>query len=240
MMLAAQRAKDSAVLEALAASGADVDRRSDQSVTALMVAATTGNAAAVESLVAMSADLEISDLDGFTPLFHAVQSGEENEGALHIADLLINGGSNVNARDVSGATPLMHAALGGMKDMTSRLLDAGAMLNATDSVGWTALHFAARSPSGADAAGLIINIISQSGESVDIPDSGGTTPLIVAAAHNNTAAVRLLLEAGASFSRQDKTGRNAYEYTVIRNAPDAREAIREAIEESDRASQVKK
>ena len=234
MMLSAQRVRGAAMLEALAASGADVNSQSNQGVTALMVAATSGNTAAVESLIVLSADLEIKDFDGYTPLFHAVHSSEENDDAMAVVDLLINRGSNVNAQDASGATPLMHAALGGREDITGRLLDANARIDATDSVGWTALHFAARSSSGADVADLLIKKILQSGKSVDIPDNGGTTPLMIAAAYNNTAAVRLLLEAEASFSRQDKTGRNAYEYASIKNALGARDVIKEAMEEPRR------
>jgi len=234
MMLAAQRVQDEALFEVLAAGGADIDSRSNQGVTALMVAATSGNVAALNSLISMSADLEIKDYDGFTPLFHVVQSSEENNDVIGVIDLLINGKCNVNAKDISGATPLMHAALGGKHRMAGRLIDAGASMDATDSVGWTALHFAARSEGGVNVAELLIEKMLLDGKSVDVPDNGETTPLMVAAAYNNAAAVRLLLEAGASFSRQDKTGRNAYEYASMKNASRSRDAIKEAMEESQR------
>jgi len=234
MMLAAQRVQDETLFEVLVANGADVDSRSNQGVTALMVAATSGNTPALKSLIALSADLELKDFDGFTPLFHVVQSREENDDVIGIIDLLIDGKSDVNAQDMSGATPLMHAALGGKHRMAGRLLDAGARVDATDSVGWTTLHFAARSEGGVNVAELLTKKILLDGKSVDIPDNGGTTPLMVAAAYNNTATVRLLLEAGASFSRQDKTGRNAYEYASMKNAARSLDAIKEAIEESQR------
>ena len=234
MMLAAQRVQDAALFETLVANGADVDSRSNQGVTALMVAATSGNIAAIESLIAMGADLEIKDLDGLTPLFHAVQSSEEIDGVIDIVDLLLNGRSDVNAQDISGSTPLMHAALGGKHRIAGRLLDAGAGMDITDSVGWTALHFVARSDAGVKAAEILIEKMLLAGKSVDVPDNGGTTPLMVAAAYNNAAIVRLLIQAGANFSRQDKTGRNAYEYASMKNASHSRDAIKEAIEESQR------
>ena len=233
MMLAAQRITDAAMFEALAAAGADIDGQSNQGVTALMVAANNANAVAVESLIALGADLEIKDLDGFTALFHAVQSSERGDSLL-VMNLLIDGGSCLNAQDISGATPLMYAALGGKDDTARRLIDAGARIDATDLVGWTALHFAARSPTGANVTDFIIRKMSLLGKSVDIPDNGATTPLMVAAAHNNAPAVGLLLEAGASFSRRDNTGRSAYEYASVRNAPRARDVLRQAMDESQR------
>jgi serine/threonine-protein phosphatase 6 regulatory ankyrin repeat subunit A/serine/threonine-protein phosphatase 6 regulatory ankyrin repeat subunit B len=233
-MLAAQRAEDAAMFKTLFVGGANFDSQSNQGVTALMVAATSGNTVAIESFLAFGANLEIKDLDGFTPLFHVIQSGEENDNAIETLNMLINGGSNVNAQDISGATPLMHAALSDRQDIAGMLLDAGAEIDKKDNVGWTALHFAARSPVGAHATELLVKNMSLLGHSADLPDNGGTTPLMIAAAYNNATTVGLLLEAGASFSRQDNTGRNAYEYASMKNATQALEVIKEAIEESQR------
>ncbi|MBR1671581.1 MAG: hypothetical protein IJ702_01505, partial [Fretibacterium sp.] len=46
----------------------------------------------------------------------------------------------------------------------------------------------------------------------------GTTPLMVAAASGNAPAVRALLDAGASASLIDRTGRDALGYARLRNA----------------------
>ena len=54
--------------------------------------------------------------------------------------------------------------------------------------------------------------------SPDLPDDGGTTPLMVAAANDNAPAVRLLLKAGADPLRTDRTGRDALGYARLRNA----------------------
>lgn len=229
MMLAAQRVRDTAMFETLAQNGANINSRNNQGITALMVAVASGNAKAVESLILLGADLEVRDSDGFTSMFHAIQASGRNDYAIIIIELLISGGSDVNARDFTGATPLMHSALGGRRDVSSRLLAAGARIDVADSVGWTPLHFAARGPAGAGVADLLIRQLLQYDKCVDIPDYGATTPIMVAAAHNNIMSVRLLLEAGASFSRQDKTGRSAYEYASIRNALGARDVIREAM-----------
>ena len=229
MMLAAQRIRSNDMFEALVASGANLDNQSNQGITALMIAATSGNAVAIESLVELGADLEAADIEGLTALFHAVQASERGDGARSMT-ALIHAGSNLNVQDASGATPLMHAALRGLEYATRRLIGAGAGMDFTDLVGWTALHFAARGPSGADVTGVIVNEMALLEKSVDIPDNTGTTPLMVAAAHNNAETVRLLLEAGANFSIQDNTGRSAYEYSSLRNAHRARDVIREEID----------
>jgi ankyrin repeat protein len=236
LMLAAQRIDNPALFQALTTHSADVNAQSDQGVTALMVAVTSDNTVALESLIA-SADLEIKDLDGFTLLHHVAQR-EENEESQDVLDILIKAGGDVNAHDASGATPLMHAVLGGKYGMVSRLIDAGAKLDATDHVGWTPLHFAARSGEGEEVAGLLIERFSLEGKSVDAPDSGGTTPLMVAASYDNGETTRLLLEAGANFSQQDNTGRSAYEYASMKNSADSLSALKEAMEQSQQLQKV--
>jgi ankyrin repeat protein len=133
----------------------------------------------------------------------------------------------------------MHAALARRYDMAKRLIDAGARLDITDAVGWTALHFAARGTSSA-VAELIVEKLSSEGRAVDVPDSGGTTPLMVGASYNNAGTVELLIETGANFSAPDNTGRSAYEYASMKNASDSLNIIREAMEERGQADRQTK
>ncbi len=224
LMLAAQRIRTPEIFELLTRAGASPDRKNAEGMTALMVAAGVGNDEAMESLVALSADLEARDLDGATPLFHAVLAREENLSGI---DILLKAGSNVNAKDAGGMTPLMHAAFRGRTDTVKRLLEAGADTSATDTVGWTPMHFAARSSEGLGSVRLLI----ENKCSPDIPDRGGTTPIMVAASYNNSDALQALIDAGANYTRQDNTGRNAYEYALLKNATDAVRIIENAKEE---------
>jgi ankyrin repeat protein len=97
-------------------------------------------------------------------------------------------------------------------------------------VGWTPLHFAARNDSGLGVARLLIE-----GQNVDVPDGGGTTPLMVAASYNNANVVELLLRAKADFAHPDNTGRNAYEYALLKNASEAGKLIEEARDNASKA-----
>ncbi|MDR2175441.1 MAG: ankyrin repeat domain-containing protein [Synergistaceae bacterium] len=223
LMMAAQKVRDADMFGLFARAGADLNRGNNRGMTALMVAAAASNTPAVEKLLALSADLTLEDRDGLTPLFHAVQFGEEDEDGLKILDLLISAGSDVDKRDAGGATPLMHAALRGKPEAAKRLLGAGAKTGARDVVGWTALHFAARSAAGPDVLNLLIERV----KNVDVPDEGGTTPLMVAASYDRAEAAGLLLGAGADPSRADRTGRSAYDYAFLKNAENARKVLGE-------------
>ncbi|MDR1649147.1 MAG: ankyrin repeat domain-containing protein [Synergistaceae bacterium] len=228
LMMAAQKIRDTAPFDLFVKAGADLNHGNNRGMTALMVAAAVSNTPAVERLLALSADLTLEDRDGLTPLTHAVQFGEEDEDGLKILDLLISAGSDVGKKDIGGATPLMHAALRGKPEMAKRLLGAGARIDAKDLVGWTALHFAARSAAGPDVLRVLLERLPEREKNADVPDGGGTTPLMVAASYDRAEAVKLLLKAGADPARADRTGRSAYEYTLLKNAENARKILEEA------------
>jgi len=74
---------------------------------------------------------------GYTPLLYAVQNNNKEA-----AELLINGGADVNVGDQFGNTLLHHAAVAGQYDMCKLLLDNGANINARNLMGGTALAMA--------------------------------------------------------------------------------------------------
>ena len=224
LMLAAQRARTPEIFEALAQAGASPDLKNNEGMTALMIAAGSGNVEGIKNLVALSADLSVGDADGVTPLIHAILARDEDPEAI---GLLIRSGSDVNVSDAGRTSPLMHAAFRGRTETAKLLLDAGARPDAADAVGWTPMHFAARSAEGAD----VVRLLLDRGCPADPADNGGTTPVMVAASYNNAEAVRMLIEAGADHTRADHTGRNAYEYALLKNAPDSKKAIEEVKEQ---------
>ena len=61
-------------------------------------------------------------------------------------------------------------------------------------------------------------LIAAAAEAADLPDLGGTTPLMVAAASNNPGAVAALLRAGADPTRTDDTGRDSLSYARLKGA----------------------
>ena len=212
MTIAARRSSSREMFRSLAAAGAAVDQRSAQGMTPLMVAAASGNDVGVEALLALSADVDARDVDGMTALFHAVQRQEDSSAVL---DMLISAGSDVDVRLARReATPLMDAALRGNTWAMRALLEAGADARARDFIGWGTLHFAARSLGDTEPLDMLLS----ADVLVDARDSGGTTPLMVAAAYDDAPAVERLLEAGADPSLTDRTGRDALGYALLRKA----------------------
>jgi ankyrin repeat protein len=105
-----------------------------------------------------------------------------------------------NAADPQGQTPLMVAAAFGSADAVAAILAAGADVKAANSAGMTALHFAVD-----DAAK--VRMLLDRGADVNATSQLGRTPLIVAAAANQSAdVVRLLLARGATVNAADSTG----------------------------------
>ena len=56
-----------------------------------------------------------------------------------------------------------------------------------------------------------VSVLASLGANVDLPETGGHTPLMVAAGRNNEAATRALLEAGADIATVAADGRTAAE-----------------------------
>jgi len=165
-LFAAMRAGDAGTVQALVARDATVaKRKSELGVSAILVclyewnlemleillsagppldifeAAALGKTSRVEALLAEDAVLlNAYSADGFTPLHLACFYGHHDV----VACLLERGADpRLRSRNERAGTPLHEAANTGQSDILLMLLAHGAGVNATDSCGWTALHFAA-------------------------------------------------------------------------------------------------
>ena len=101
--------------------GADVNVRADGGITALHVASTFNQTAAVRVLLAAASVLvDARDEKGITPLFLAAQHGFDE-----IVELLLGAGADANAAEKEDATsPLMVAAVNGHAAVVVALLSA--------------------------------------------------------------------------------------------------------------------
>ena len=126
----------------------DFETKAEQ--TALIWAAAEGHAEVVAELLAAGADFQTTLASGFTPLLFAVRNGH-----LEVVKTLVKAGADVNqqiepesdwrhmgyrARLRPGATALHVAVENGHFELGAYLLAAGTDPNATDRVGYTALH----------------------------------------------------------------------------------------------------
>jgi uncharacterized protein len=102
-----------------------------------------------------------------------------------------------------GRTAVHYAALNGDVDGLRQLVVSGVDPDASDSVGWTPLHFAAQAQNAQAAAALLAG-----GATVDVPDRHGNTALWTAVFNfrGEGATLRVLLGAGADPERENSHG----------------------------------
>lgn len=144
-LLLALRLKSVKVAQFLAGvASADVEARSAQDESPLMLAALRGYADICTALLARDADV---NKPGWTPLHYAATGGHAD-----ILRLLLEHHAYIDAASPNGSTPLMMAAMYGSAESVRTLLEAGADASLKNDLGLTALDFAKRGhkPDSAD------------------------------------------------------------------------------------------
>jgi ankyrin repeat protein len=104
-------------------------------------------------------------------------------------------GADPNAR-IGGARALHLATITGSSEMVRLLTKAGALPDAQDKVGRSALHYAAMGSPDGDPD--LVQALLSAGAEVNIADSIGCTPLDMAAGLENEEAARALVQAGGT------------------------------------------
>ncbi|KID59142.1 Ankyrin repeat-containing domain protein, partial [Metarhizium hybridum] len=176
----------------------------------LLLAAESGNDAALRMLLAAGGDVNCRDERNNTPLHWAVSCGHQStvellldragepnskdkygNTPLHwastypsIANILIKPYADVDAQNSTGKTSLMCSVLASQEETTLRLLTLGrANVEIQDENGWTALH-------GAAAKGnesILLHILDE-GANIITRDIDGWTPLDVAVINGHATA----------------------------------------------------
>ena len=145
-------------------------------------------------------DRDINSVDNFfgqTPLCHAILVGQKD-----VIRLLLDKGSDIDAKDIFGQTQLSWAAERGQQDVVKSLLDYGADIDAKDTYGRTPLSWAAKSDQK-DVARLLLDNRAD----IEAKDNYGRTPLSWAAKNGQKDVGKLLLEYGADIDAKDTYGR---------------------------------
>ena len=134
------------IIAALLDAGAEINARDNQRRTAIFYAAENESSEPAriitERLAKAGKNIRtIRDSEGMTALMYAAEKSTNPE----IIRILIQAGSDVNAKDKNGTTALMLAAAKNIRpEILYSLIDAGADINAQNSAGNTALILAAR------------------------------------------------------------------------------------------------
>ena len=130
---------DFAALKSLIEAGADLNARSNDEWTPLMLATIKGHTAMVQVLLKNGADANARNRKGWTALMFACSMSDADN-----MRILLTEGSNVNARDKEGKTALMQAANENNRESVKVLLEMGADVSLEDHTGETALDIARR------------------------------------------------------------------------------------------------
>ena len=132
-------------------------------------------------------------VDGWT----SVSEGAEDESAPPTttprARERLDRASRASKETPCGPTPLVTAVEAGEPDVVLQLIKAGARLDETIAMGFSALHVAAAMP----YRGGIVAALAAAGANIELAAEEGVTPLMAAAQHGHTEALIALLEAGA-------------------------------------------
>ena len=220
LLVDAVRGEDAAAVEALLASGVDVDVAQPDGATALHWAVYRDDLALVERLVEAGASAGAANDYGVTPLSlactnanaaivrtlleagadatAAVSTGETvlmtcaRTGNAGAVQALLDHGARVDAREArERQTALMWAVSRGHTEVVRALLDAGADVTARSR---TSRHVISRRLQSELRYGELGRSYGSDAEETQI---GGFTPLLFAARHGRVDIARVLLEAGA-------------------------------------------
>lgn len=190
-----------------------------EGLTPLMAAAGRGRDDALALLIEKRADLETTDLRGWTALMHAVS--DQRPAAVRSL-LEARASTSVASAMDEGVTPLMLAATGARAELCVVLLQARASTTAVGSDGRRAIHYAAR----AGRNGALMTLL-EARAAVDDADESGLTPLLTAASAGRAESVKVLLGARANAMAEDTSGRSAADIAGAFEVPRVISALRE-------------
>uniref|UniRef100_A0A8D2LRZ6 Neurogenic locus notch homolog protein 1 n=1 Tax=Varanus komodoensis TaxID=61221 RepID=A0A8D2LRZ6_VARKO len=174
--------------------GANLHNQTDRTgETALHLAARYSRSDAAKRLLEASADANVQDHMGKTPLHAAVSA--DAQGVFQI--LIRNRATDLDARMHDGTTPLILAARLAVEGMLEDLISCHADVNAVDDLGKSALHWAA-AVNNVDAAVALL----KNGANKDMQNNKEETPLFLAAREGSYETAKVLLD---SFANRDIT-----------------------------------
>ena len=168
--------------------GANVNATNDLGVMPLSLACANGNASMVETLLIAGADSNAALMTGETALMRAAYTGD-----IDTVDVLLEYGADVNAKEpVREQTALMWALDRKRMEVVRRLVERGADIRATTTLGFTPLLFAARH-GNSEAVKMFLD----AGADANTTANDNLSALHVAVLRGHGDVAVLLLEGGA-------------------------------------------
>ena len=187
----------------------NIESKTSQGRTPLMVAARRGKLQAVKWFLEKGATVTLKDKAGWNMLHFAAQGGDPD-----ILELIHNHVPNIESRSLAGITPLM-VAVGNCKLHAMQwFIYKGASVACVDENGCNILHFAAKN-CDPDIIHRILTYVPD----IESKTAFGETPLIIAVRHGKLQSVKYLLERGANPLARDNNGRG-YLYHALSQGAD--------------------
>lgn len=125
--------------------------------------------------------------------------------------LSLNHAPSIDEPDDNSRTPLMCAAIYGNNSAVKLLLEKGSKVDATNTLGRSALHLAATSERSSTSD--VIKTLQDAGADSNLKDENGLTPLLYAATTGNDTAVEALIPI-SNIDAVDNGGRTALHLAV--------------------------
>ncbi|KAH0562630.1 hypothetical protein GP486_002693 [Trichoglossum hirsutum] len=208
----AARVGDDDIVDILLNAGARVNKFDDFGRTPLHVASLKGFIRTCSKLLDHGSSVNFIDIKGRLAAHYAASIGHDK-----LLGLLLRNGSDTQIADINGQTLLHLAARNGHVTVVAMLLDSKDVdidVNARDSEGKSALHWAVATGNTDIASALLI-----AGARVNVPDKAGLTPLHIAASDSSGGVVNELLSYGADINNRDKHGRTALHHVCSSRFP---------------------
>ncbi|XP_063009079.1 ankyrin repeat domain-containing protein 6 [Melospiza melodia melodia] len=161
----------------------------------LLVAAYKGQVENVVQLINRGAKVAVTK-HGRTPLHLAAYKGH-----LHVVQVLLKAGCDLNIQDDGDQTALHRAAVVGNTDIIAALIQEGCALDRQDKDGNTALHEACWHGFSQSAKVLV-----KAGANVLAKNKAGNTPLHLACQNSHSQSTRVLLLGGSRADLKNNAG----------------------------------
>ena len=156
-------------------------------------AAKSGDAAQMQQLISIGADVNTRDDRNNTVLLLAARSGN-----LDVVKLLLNKGADVDALNSRLQTALSSACKMGQLEVAKVLLAAGSVVGYKDGDGFSPLALAAKRGNVE-----LVRLLLDKGASLRCRTNSGKTPLMLAASEGRQAVVEYLLEKKSELGAKD-------------------------------------
>ena len=190
----------------------------------LVIAARTGDVAAIQQAAKDGRNLELADRKGATLLSVAARANK-----VEVVRALLEGGAKIDAQDSRGFSPLIAAIQTRQNsiEVVQALIEKGADVNLRDTtgVGGTALSWAA----GPFSNPQIVAALVAANADVNQTNNVGMTALMWAAQFGSPATVKLLVDAGADLSVKMPSGQIALDLARQRRDSAAADQVVEIL-----------